>query len=175
MHPHPLYGGDMVNPVVETLATAYNKKGYTTLRFNFRGVGDSEGIFDDGNGEQQDILAAVSYLIGQGMTSIHLAGYSFGAWVLGKTKEFPDEVTGQVLVSPPLAMLPFEEDLSLPLLKLVVTGEEDEFAPAELIRDFLESWNPRSRFEVIDHADHFYYGSFGALEKVVRNFLSADF
>jgi len=171
-HPHPLYGGDMSNPVVESLATSFNKKQYSTLRFNFRGVGGSEGKYDEGIGEQEDILAAVRFLKNQGITSIYLVGYSFGAWVLARIKELPVEISGQIFVSPPLAFLPYENNLTLPLLKLVITGEEDEIAPVELIKDNLADWNPDSRLEVVDFADHFYYGCFSNLEKIVIDYLS---
>ena len=80
-HPHPLMGGDMRNPVVEILAESLFAGGLSTLRFNFRGVGMSEGVFDEGRGEQEDVLAAVTYLERQGIREIVLAGYSFGAWV----------------------------------------------------------------------------------------------
>ena len=80
-HPHPLYGGDMNNNVVEALVQAYREKGYTTLRFNFRGVGQSGGSFDEGIGEQEDVKAALAHLGELGKSSIDLAGYSFGAWV----------------------------------------------------------------------------------------------
>ena len=63
-HPHPLYGGDMYNLVVERAADAYQRKGYTVLRPNFRGVGNSEGIYDNGRGERQDVVAARKYLEG---------------------------------------------------------------------------------------------------------------
>jgi len=69
-HPHPLYGGDMYNNVVETIQNAYQKKGFTTLRFNFRGCGQSTGRYDDGNGEQADLTAAFNYLKAGGTTSI---------------------------------------------------------------------------------------------------------
>ena len=74
-HPHPQYGGSMHNNVVESLVKAYGKAGFTTLRFNFRGVGRSEGHYDGGVGEQQDVSGAVAYLKDLGMTTIHLAGY----------------------------------------------------------------------------------------------------
>jgi alpha/beta superfamily hydrolase len=73
-HPHPLYGGDMHNNVVDTLARVYRQHGYTTLRFNFRGVGGSQGHYDEGEGEQEDIKAALDYLLGQGKTRLDLAG-----------------------------------------------------------------------------------------------------
>ena len=79
-HPHPLYGGDMHNNVVVAMARVYRQKGYTTLRFNFRGVGNSQGSYGDGVGEQEDVRAAISYLAGLSTLKIDLAGYSFGAW-----------------------------------------------------------------------------------------------
>lgn len=68
-HPHPLYGGDMHNPVVETIRRAYRMKGVATLRFNFRGTGESEGQHDNGVGEQDDVLAALSFLMESGIIS----------------------------------------------------------------------------------------------------------
>ncbi len=173
-HPHPLYGGDMSNPVVESLATSFNKKNYSTLRFNFRGVRGSEGRYNEGIGEQEDILAAVRFLLDKGLSSIYLVGYSFGSWVLARIKELPAEISGVIFVSPPLALLPFEESLALPLLKLVITGEEDEIAPVELIKNSLVGWNQSSQFKIVDFADHFYYGFFDDLEKIVIDFLSAS-
>lgn len=69
-HPHPLYGGDMFNSVVETLYHVYQENGYTTLRFNFRGIGKSQGSYGKGAGEQKDVLAAHSHLMNSGMTNI---------------------------------------------------------------------------------------------------------
>ncbi len=80
-HPHSLYGGEMDNPVVAMLTGVYQRLGYTTLRFNFRGVGASGGGYDDGRGEQDDVRAAAAYLAGLGRTVTDLAGYSFGAWI----------------------------------------------------------------------------------------------
>ena len=80
-HPHPLYGGDMNNMVVESIVHVYYMKGYSTLKFNFRGVGRSQGTYDNGLGEQKDVLSALSFLADMGMERIDLAGYSFGAWV----------------------------------------------------------------------------------------------
>lgn len=174
-HPHPLYGGEMSNPVVESLVTSFNKKRYTTLRFNFRGVGRSEGTYDEGIGEQEDILAAVVFLLDQGITSIYLVGYSFGAWVLAKIKKLPAEISGEIFISPPVALLPFEKDLTLPLLKLVITGEDDEIAPVEILENTVTDWNPACRFAIVDFADHFYYGCFKSLEKIVTDYLSNNF
>ena len=80
-HPHPLYGGEMRNHVVGIIQEIFSGKGWTTLRFNFRGVGRSQGEYDEGVGEREDVGAAIRYLKELGIKEIVLAGYSFGAWV----------------------------------------------------------------------------------------------
>jgi alpha/beta superfamily hydrolase len=103
-HPHPLYGGELDNPVVVALADAYQRLGYSTLRFNFRGVGASAGDYDDGRGERDDLRAAAAFLDAAGKTVTDLAGYSFGAWInLGLDPPLPAGVRRQLLVAPPLA------------------------------------------------------------------------
>ena len=162
----------MSNPVVEALVRSFNRKSISTLRFNFRGTGRSEGTHDGGLGEGQDVMAAIRFLADRGITSIQLAGYSFGSWVVAHMPEMPAEVDGLLFVSPPLALLPLRETHDLPLLQLVITGEDDEIAPVHLIRSSLQDWNPRARLKVIDHADHFYYGCFDALEDAIHDYLS---
>ena len=78
-HPHPLYGGNMYNNVVKALVRIYQLAGYSTLRFNFRGVGLSKGTYGNGIGEQEDVRAALLYLAQEGKQSLDLAGYSFGS------------------------------------------------------------------------------------------------
>ncbi|HOJ43284.1 MAG TPA: CocE/NonD family hydrolase, partial [Syntrophorhabdaceae bacterium] len=82
-HPHPLYGGSMNNNVVNALENGFYERGFTTLKFNFRGVGRSEGVYDEGIGEMDDVICAVNFLKEtlKDNASILLAGYSFGAWV----------------------------------------------------------------------------------------------
>jgi len=156
-HPHPLYGGDMTNNVVESIVSAYQKKGHASLRFNFRGVGASTGDYDDGIGEQSDLAAAVKFLKGQGIETVDLAGYSFGAWVIAKAAAgIPSN--GNIMVAPPVDMMPFDDTVSIPNLKLVVTGNRDEFAPVDRIKVLTAAWNPTAAFEIIDGADHFFFG-----------------
>ena len=169
-HPHPLYGGDMTNNVVETIVGAYQKKRHTTLRFNFRGVGASTGDHDDGIGEQADLLAAFQFLKGQGITSVDLAGYSFGAWVIAKTTDnLPAD--GIIMVAPPTAMMDFDATTPMPNLKLVVTGSRDEFAPADRVKALTAAWNPAAAFEVIDGADHFFSGWEEKMAKILINYV----
>ncbi len=168
-HPHPLYGGDMRNMVVETIAQAFQKKGHATLRFNFRGVGRSTGAYDDGGGEQEDVFAAIDFLKGQeqGMMKIDLAGYSFGTWVIARMiqKAVVDRV---IMVSPPVAMMPFDEKISIPQLKLVVTGSRDEFATPALIESLVQQWQPQAAVEIIDGADHFFFGYTDRLGHIIQ-------
>ena len=166
-HPHPLYGGDMYNSVVETLVQAYSRQGYATLRFNFRGVGQSQGKYDDGRGEQEDVAAALSWLIGQGISSLDLAGYSFGAWVCALGAASFPFVQRLVLISPPVAFVNFDGVVSVPSLSLVVTGSHDEIAPPELVKPLVPTWNSTARFQVIEGADHFFSGFEKELEETL--------
>lgn len=166
-HPHPLYGGEMHNPVVETVARAYRKVGCSTLRFNFRGTGSSQGTYDDGKGERLDVQAAVVYLSDLGFTTIDLAGYSFGAWVNAHTEPGPAGYRHLVMVSPPVAFMDFGKVAALPRLALVIAGGRDDIGPPDMIRQFLPGWNPAARLEIIPAADHFYTGALDALEGVL--------
>ncbi|MGD8336668.1 MAG: alpha/beta hydrolase [Desulfobacterales bacterium] len=155
-HPHPLYGGDMHNPVVDAIRRAYRMKGVATLRFNFRGAGESEGQHDNGVGEQDDVLAALSFLTESGFQPVDLAGYSFGAWVNALMLQREGRSENLVMVSPPVAFVDFASIGRLPGLRLVVTGSRDEIAPPGVIRQMLTTWNLSAHFDIIDGSDHFY-------------------
>ncbi|MFY9706189.1 MAG: alpha/beta fold hydrolase [Desulfobacterales bacterium] len=155
-HPHPLYGGNMHNPVVDAVRRAYRLKGVATLRFNFRGTGESEGRHDNGVGEQDDVLAALSFLTGSGFQPVDLAGYSFGAWIDALTLHREGRSENLVMVSPPVRFIDFASIGSLPGLRLVVTGSRDEMAPPDAIRQMMPTWNPAAHFDIIDGSDHFY-------------------
>ena len=166
-HPHPLYGGDMNNYVVKAITDAFRQKGYTTLRFNFRGAGRSQGRYADGIGEQEDVKSAISYLNEIGIEKVDLAGYSFGAWINALSVNSGVSVRQMVMVSPPLGFIDFKDVAALPCLKLVVTGSTDNIAPEILIKKMLPIWNPETQFEVISGADHFYGGYTDDLESVL--------
>ena len=157
-HPHPRYGGDMTNPVVETITQAFQHRGYTTLRFNFRGVGNSQGSYDKGFGERRDACRALAYLAQINMDKICLAGYSFGAWVNAQIHPGDAPLTEMMMVSPPVAFMDFGSIQEIANLTLVVTGSGDDIAPAHMIQERLPSWNPASQFEIIPGADHFFTG-----------------
>ena len=170
-HPHPLYGGDMYSNVVESVTRAFRKSGYTTLRFNFRGVGKSEGVHDEGIGEQEDVGAALEYLGELGNSFVDLAGYSFGAWVNAMGLGRFELVERMIMVSPPVNFIDFSLLGYDPKIKLVIAGSNDDIAPPGMIQKMLPAWNPEARFEIIQGADHFYLGKTGEIEDIVRNFL----
>ena len=172
-HPHPLYGGNMHNNVVAAVSRAYQSLGCTTLRFNFRGVGGSQGNYDDGIGEQDDVRAAVTYLAESGIQQIYLAGYSFGAWVNALAVGNGLQVDKMIMVSPPVAFIDFNAIADLGSLELVVTGSRDDIAPANMVQELYPTWSPSAKFEVISGADHFYGGYEDKLEAVLAIFLSS--
>jgi hypothetical protein len=171
-HPHSLYGGSLYNNVVEALARVYQQHGYTTLRFNFRGVGGSQGRYDEGEGEQQDVSAALDYLAGKDKTVLELAGYSFGAWVNALARPAQDKIQRLIMVAPPVDFLDFHNVQSLPRLGLVITGDRDRFAPPASLVKLLPHWNPLAQLEVIPGADHFYGMHTRALEAVLNAWLA---
>jgi alpha/beta superfamily hydrolase len=173
-HPHPLYGGNMYNMVVESITRAYKQAGYTTLRFNFRGTGGSGGDFDQGLGEREDVQAALRFLSGEGHPVIDLAGYSFGVWVNGLSNLGAEDYHRMIMVSPPVAFLDFSDMKPTPQLKLVIGGSRDEIAPVDLIKTMLPGWNPEARLEVIEGADHFYIGHTDRLTSVIVDFLNPN-
>lgn len=173
-HPHPQYGGTMHNNVVESLVKAYGKAGYTTLRFNFRGMGGSEGHYDEGVGEKIDVGSAVAYLKDLGMISLDLAGYSFGAWVNAQAIGDQNHVGRMIMVSPPVNFMDFSFLKYTPKIQLVITGSRDDIAPPDMIRKMLPGWNTDLNFHVIQGADHFYWGKTVEMEAVVRDFLKAS-
>ncbi|MBS1220518.1 MAG: alpha/beta hydrolase [Proteobacteria bacterium] len=155
-HPHPLYGGEMDNPVVTTLAGVYQRLGYSTLRFNFRGAGRSEGDYGDGIGEQDDVRAAAAYLSGLGKTVTDLAGYSFGAWVNLRLNPPLATVRRQVLVAPPVLFLDFAPAAAAPAELAAIVGDRDRMAPLATLQALLPDWHPAARLYVVTGADHFF-------------------
>ncbi|HPF57287.1 MAG TPA: alpha/beta hydrolase [Candidatus Competibacteraceae bacterium] len=172
-HPHPLYGGELDNPVVVTLAKVYQRLGYSTLRFNFRGVGASEGAYDNGRGEQDDLRAAADVLVGLGKTVTDLTGYSFGAWITLSLDPPLPAVRRLVLVAPPVAYMEFDTLPPSPAAELVViSGDCDSFAPLDLLRKQIPFWHPSGRLHVLPGADHFYQDALGRLANLMEAVLT---
>lgn len=155
-HPHPLYGGDMDNTVVGLISQAFEELGWTTLRFNFRGVGRSQGDFDQGRGEQSDVLAAVAYLKGIGKQTITLAGYSFGAWVNARAVLNNVDIGNSILVSPPLSMMDFAFLKTDTKTALIIVGDQDPFCPVPALDHLVQDMKASPSVKIIQGADHFF-------------------
>lgn len=152
-HPHPLYGGSMHDAVLGLLTQALGETGINCLRFNFRGVGASDGGFDSGRGEADDLHAVVTWARAGGAGAIWLAGYSFGAHVVCAALDRIADPARVLLVAPPTGVM----DVSRPAAPYtldVFTGDRDEFVD----HDELAHW-PAARIHVIAGADHFFNGS----------------
>ena len=170
-HPHSLYGGNLNSPVVETIAICFRKLGYTTLRFNFRGVEGSQGRYDEGRGEQEDVRQAIAYLQERGFGPIELSGYSFGTWVNAHVAADDPTRLRMTMVSPPTAFMDFRKIQSLPGLVLAITGSRDDIAPPDMLRRMIPIWNPGAILEVVSGADHFFGEHLEALAQTLREAL----
>jgi uncharacterized protein len=160
-HPHPLYGGSMDNNVVAALQKTVHDCGWGTLRFNFRGVGGSTGHHQGAQLDAEDLLAVCQYVQQQGKKTLHLAGYSYGAWIALRTMKSGLQPDTAILVSPPLDFLDFRglQPPSCPCL--ITVGDEDDFCAVESLKKWVagapESQRPAFT-EVLPHCDHFYWG-----------------
>lgn len=158
-HPHPLYGGNMHNNVVATARDAALAHGFSALRFNFRGVGSSDGLHDGGPGEIEDLATVLDF---SGERPIIL-GYSFGAWIaagLLKRRELPC-----ILIAPPSAMFAFPPLKGLPVWAVV--GAQDQFYDTATFETVLDA----GRLTIIDGVDHFWFGRESALRAYLDQML----
>lgn len=171
-HPHPLYGGSMHNNVVEALVAAARKEGWAALRFNFRGVGGSTGSHDNGQGEQEDVVAAAAWLRERSATPLALLGYSFGSLVAAHAADRLKNLSGGVWVAPPLILgelPPWPQDAG-PLLMIAST--RDEFTDVDGLQRYVREMGARGSLKTVEGGDHFYWGGESALIQQVGQFLA---
>ncbi|HEV2170195.1 MAG TPA: alpha/beta family hydrolase [Candidatus Binatus sp.] len=173
-HPHPMYGGSMYNNVVDAVLDGLWQAGYATLRFNFRGVGASEGEHDGGPGEVDDAIAAATFLVSQPgvrKDGLIMAGYSFGAMVAVSAGYETAEIARIVAVALPLAMadVRIPEGSSKPIL--LVSGDRDSYSPVNGVRALKEKIGDSARVEIVAGADHFFGGSEKEVARVIGELL----
>lgn len=170
-HPHPLYGGDMHNNVVAAISDAASALGFAVLRFNFRGVGASEGSFGGGEGEKNDARAALSHLGSMPATDdrIVLAGYSFGAAV--SLVAAPPGLAALVAVSTPTIAVGLA-DIRVDCPSLLVVGGSDQVAPPERLAGLNQFLRIPPQIETVPGADHFWFGQEETLRELVGRFLA---
>ncbi len=175
-HPHPMYGGSMHNNVVDAILAAMWQAGYATLRFDFRGVGASEGEHDGGPGEVDDAVAAMAFLLAQPdvrKEDAVMAGYSFGAMVAVSAGYERAEIARIVAVALPLAMADarIPDGASKPIL--LVSGDRDSYSPVAGLRALQSRIGDSARLEIIVGTDHFFGGSEAELSRVIAAALAS--
>ncbi|MFV0294994.1 MAG: alpha/beta hydrolase [Hyphomicrobiaceae bacterium] len=156
-HPHPLRGGEMRNNVVEALVRAFMAEGHATLRFNFRGVAGSTGEYDDGEGEQDDVTAAVGYLLSrQVFERVVVAGYSFGSIVGLKAGGNDARVSALIGVALPVARRDASFVSRIDKPTLLISGDCDPFSPIADLRGLLDAMTGPKALEIVSGTDHFF-------------------
>ena len=169
-HPHPLMGGSMYNNVVETIRDVFSSSNYSTLRFNFRGVGDSTGQYDEGRGEKQDILSSCEFIKSQGINKITLAGYSFGAWVCCRLlRDKLSQISSTILISPPQKYFDFDWNGLENAVEIIICGDRDQFCDVDDLREKAEYIH--SRLTILRATDHFYTGQEAQLAEHLRKYI----
>jgi alpha/beta superfamily hydrolase len=173
-HPHPLFGGTMQNKVVHTLGRACQEFGVATVRFNFRGVGTSDGSYDEGRGETDDALA----VIGWGRkrwpdVPLMLAGFSFGAMVAlrAAARSTPSRL---ISVAPAVGRPEFASVVRPGCPWLIVHGDRDELVDIRDVRAFAAGFEPPPRLIVLPGAEHFFHGRLTELRDEVLAFLKNE-
>lgn len=163
-HPHPLHDGTMNNKVVTTLARTYRDRGVAVLRFNFRGVGASQGQWDDGVGEIDDCAAAVAMMLERypGAT-IHLAGFSFGGYIAVQAA-LKHEVASLALVAPAASRFPLQ-GLQPSMPTWVAFNRDDDTVTPESMQSWVDSLNTQPALVVNETGGHFYHGQLGPLKR----------
>jgi len=155
-HPHPLYGGTLHNKVTHRVAATLFARDTAVLRFNFRGVGKSEGVHDRGVGELEDARVALDWLRRRHAgASAWAAGFSFGAWVASRLAA-AEAVERLIMVAPPVHTHAFEEMRTSPVPKLVVQGSADAVSKPENLESVYPTWAEPKRLEMVEGASHFF-------------------
>ncbi|MFW6102567.1 MAG: alpha/beta hydrolase [Chloroflexota bacterium] len=174
-HPHPLYGGSMDNNVINSLSETLTQASLVSFKFNFRGVGGSQGEFGQGIGEQEDVEAAISFVStvkAVDSARIGLAGYSAGAGFAFPVGFTDNRIRALAAVSPPLPMFDFDFLKSCPKPKLLISGNRDDLIPIHQLLEFCQNLPEPKECESIGGADHFWWGYESRLAAKVAAFFT---
>jgi uncharacterized protein len=169
-HPHPLHGGTMDNKVVYTLARAFLATNCAVFRFNYRGVGESEGTFDGGIGETEDALAVAAWAATlMPDLPMYIGGFSFGSMIsLRACEALPSAAL--ITVAPPIARISAE--ISQPICPwLVIQGDADDIVSPAEVAAWVKSLEPGPELKIMIGAEHFFHGRLSELRNIVTEFL----
>lgn len=173
-HPHPLYGGTMHNKVVFRASKTAREAGLATLRFNFRGVGKSQGRYDEGRGERDDVRAALDYLGIRfpGLASC-VVGFSFGAWVGLAVGAEDARVAALVGIGLPVGSTDFSFLGGVAKPKLFIQGTKDQYGPRAQLEALFATLADPKQLHWVEGADHFLSGKLAEIQPVLRAFFQA--
>lgn len=177
LHPHPQHGGTMNNKVVYALFQAFQRQGFAVLRFNFRGVGRSQGKFDRGEGELSDAASALDWLQTWNVNASQcwIGGFSFGAWIGMQLLMRRPEITSFISVAPPANIYDFTFLAPCPSSGLVVQGDSDSVVPqdsvAKLVNKLSHQRGIKIDYRVIGGASHFFTEHLDQLSANVDSYL----
>jgi uncharacterized protein len=172
-HPHPLHGGTMHNKVVTIIERSLRELGLDTVRFNFRGIGKSEGAFDEGEGESDDLAAVVAWArkVRPG-AALWLAGFSFGSYVALRNAKRLD-ADALITIAPPVGRWDFDA-IELPDCPwLVVQGEEDEVVDPQVVFDWIERLKEPPQLMRMPETSHFFHRRLMDLRGAIKNAMRA--
>jgi len=178
LHPHPQYGGTMNNKVVYALYQSFARRGFSVLRFNFRGVGRSQGGFDRGEGELSDAASALDWLqsFNQNASGCWIAGFSFGAWIGMQLLMRRPEISGFVSVAPPANAFDFTFLAPCPSSGLVIHGDQDEIVPHAAVTKLVEKLRSQRNldidYRIIPGASHFFHDHLDELSRALDDYLT---
>jgi alpha/beta superfamily hydrolase len=177
LHPHPQHGGTMNNKVVYQLYNAFAERDFSTLRFNFRGVGRSQGSYDRGEGELSDAASALDWVqsINRNARSVWVGGFSFGAWIGMQLLMRRPEIESFISVAPPANMLDFNFLAPCPASGQIIHGADDEIVPepsvAKLVTKLSSQRGVKIDYHVIPGAGHFFTNQLETLTERVEDYL----
>jgi hypothetical protein len=178
LHPHPQYGGTMNNKVVYTLYQSFVRRGFSALRFNFRGVGRSQGRFDNGQGELSDAASALDWMQAQNPNAgdCWIAGFSFGAWIGMQLLMRRPEISGFISVAPPASMHDFSFLAPCPASGMIIHGDKDELVPLAAVNKLAQKLSSQKSikidFRVVEGSDHFFQNHIDVLMGQVDDYLN---
>jgi len=177
LHPHPLHGGTMNNKVAYTLFRAFAGLGFSAARFNFRGVGRSEGGYDEGDGETDDALAVLDWLEAErpGHGPVWIAGFSFGAWITARTLMARPGLAGFVMIAPGAIKYDWSFFDPCPSDGLIVQGSKDDIVAPDTVEALALQLNQQAcdvAFEMIEGAGHFFENEIELLQEIITGYVA---
>ena len=171
-HPHPLHGGTMHNKVISTVARTFHELGIWSIRFNFRGVGLSQGHYDQGDGETDDLIAVMHWAKTQFPNhDIWLSGFSFGAYIAikGATQQaFKDKIKQLITIAPAVNHFEFSDNQAISCAWTLLMGEKDEIVPTNLVKNWIITHGFSLIAIYFPEVGHFFHGHLTALKEQLK-------